>query len=122
MRLRTFGHGAARFVVLLAAVALVTAAASLLLGALLRASALRSISLGFYGVGALLVAVGFFHSTRGLTRAADQDRPFVLGRSEVRWARPEEHQDALASSTLFVVLGAALLILGTILDHRYPLT
>jgi hypothetical protein len=92
-----------RFARLLAGVAFVTASGSLLLGTLLRAAPLRSLSVGFYGVGALLVLVGLSHFTRGRPRT------------------PAEHRDSLASSVLFVVLGLILVMLGTVLDRRYPL-
>ena len=107
-----------RFLRLLGGVALVTAAGSLLIGALSRSAPQRSVSVGFYGVGAFLVLVGVAHFTRGLTRVSGE-RP--LARTDVRWATPEEHAESLVSSALFVVLGVALLILGTLFDRRYPL-
>jgi hypothetical protein len=106
---------------LLGGVAVVTAAGSLLLGALLGQPLVRSISVGFYAVGALLVLVGLFHSTRGLTRAPAHERDSLLARTEVRWATPEEHRESFFTSALFVVLGITLLVLGTLLDRRYPL-
>jgi uncharacterized membrane protein HdeD (DUF308 family) len=91
-----------RFLRLFGAVAVVTAGISLLLGLLVRAAPLRSLSVGFYAVGAFLVLAGFAHFT-GRRRA------------------PTEHRDSLVSSMLFVVLGLILVALGTMLDPRYPL-
>jgi hypothetical protein len=107
-----------RFLRLLGGVAVATAIGSLLIGALSRTAAQRSVSVGFYGVGAFLVLVGLAHFTRGLTRASGE---LPLRRTELRWATPEEHGESLVSSALFVVLGVALLILGTFFDRRYPL-
>jgi uncharacterized membrane protein HdeD (DUF308 family) len=91
-----------RFLRLLAGVAAVTAAGSLLLGLLARAAPLRSLSVGFYSVGAFLVLAGLAHFT---------------GRRRT----PDEHHDSLVSSVLFVALGLILVVLGTVFDRRYPL-
>ena len=39
----------------------------------------------------------------------------------VRWATREEHEEAINSSALFVVLGLLLIFLGLLSDNRHAL-
>jgi hypothetical protein len=39
----------------------------------------------------------------------------------VRWATRDEHEEAINSSALFVVLGLVLIFLGVVSDNRHTL-
>jgi hypothetical protein len=45
----------------------------------------------------------------------------VFGSGPVRFATPEEREDSLASSAVFVVLGLVLVLCGLVCDGRHPL-
>ena len=114
-----------RFAVLLVLTTSLTAAASLLLGLAFDASAARSLSLGFYVVGAFLLVAGFFMGNRGPVRLKGQPGAegvwgFGSGR-RVRWATPDEREEAINLSAVFVVLGFALILIGVAADSRYSL-
>lgn len=110
-----------RFVVLLVMVAGVTAALSLAFGALAGASAGRSLSLGFYLIGAFLLVGGFFTGNRGPVRLkTDVGTPF-WGSRVVRWATPAEREETINTSAIFVTLGFVLILIGVAVDSRYRL-
>ena len=108
-----------RFLTILAITAAGTALASLALGAIGGASLSRSVSLGFYVVGAFLLVAGFFIGNRGPARAKREVH--ILGPRFMRWATREETEDALNTSALFVALGFVLVLLGLVADTRVRL-
>ena len=61
-------NAARRFAVILVATSVGTAAASLAIGLLIGSSVSRSLSVGFYIVGAFLLIFGFFVGNRGPVR------------------------------------------------------
>ena len=82
---------------------MVTAALSLLVGAILGAGVERSLALGFYLAGCFLMLAGFFLGNRGPARVkGDSDAVggvFVFfGTRRIRWARSESR--TRASTTL----------------------
>lgn len=112
-----------RFVMLLVLASVLTTAASLLLGLAFDASPARSLSLGFYVVGAFLLVAGFFMGNRGPVRLKGQPGAegvwgFGSGR-RVRWATPDEREEAINLSAVFVLLGFALILVGVAADSRY---
>jgi uncharacterized membrane protein len=114
-----------RFVMLFALSSGLTVIASLLLGLAFGASAARSLSLGFYVVGAFLLIAGFFMGNRGPVRlkgepGAEGVWGFGSGR-RVRWATKDEREEAINLSAVFVVLGLALILVGVAADSRYTL-
>jgi hypothetical protein len=116
---------ARRFLLLLGGISgavLVLAAA---LGLLLGTSLSRSVSVGFYIVGAFLLVAGFFVGNRGPTRLRGEpgdEGPWGLGRKRgVRLATPEERADAVSTTGVFITLGFVLIIIGVIADSRYRL-
>ena len=118
--------GVRRFVTVTAACVVVTAALSLAFGLLLRDSVTRSLSVGFYLAACLSMILGVVYGLRPPVRQ-DGDHGAMGGlfgifsSSPVRFATPEEREDSLASSAVFVVLGIVLALFGVLCDGRHPL-
>jgi hypothetical protein len=111
-----------RFSLLFAGIVGATAALSLLLGLALGASVSRSLSVGWYAVGSMVLISGFFVGNRGPSRPQGEGwMPFSL-RRWVRWASPEEQQESISLSALLIVLGFLILVLAAVADTRYKLT
>ena len=99
---------------------------SLLFGALAHASLQRSIAVGFYLIGSLVLVFGFFVGNRGPLRHDrddEHDRPSFVGLIPrgVRRATAEERKEAVSVSVLFVVLGLSLIVLGALSDSAHKL-
>jgi uncharacterized membrane protein len=120
---------ARRILLLVAVVAGITAAVSLVAGALLGAELERSLAIGFYIVGCFLIVLGFFAGLRGPLRPRGGDDGderdavgglFGIGISSrgVRTATTEERADSLATAWLFLGIGAALIALGVLVDPQ----
>jgi hypothetical protein len=116
-----------RLAVLVLSSVAVTAAASLIVGALLGASADRSVSLGFYAVGCFLLLSGFFVGNRGPTRVTSESAgPSMLPipgftSRKMRWATLDEQHETINNSAIFIGLGAILVIIGMLVDSRLSL-
>ncbi|MDQ3778441.1 MAG: hypothetical protein M3310_06205 [Actinomycetota bacterium] len=112
-----------RFLGLLLIASAVTVSGALLLGLALGADALRSISLGFYLVGSFLLVSGFFVGNRGPVRLrrGESEAPMFFGSRFVRWATPEEREENINLSAIFVVLGLVLIVIAVATDSRYEL-
>lgn len=111
-----------RFLVLLVAIASATAALALVLGLASGGSLSRALSLGWYLVGSFLLISGFFVGNRGPARLKKGSEAFLLfGRRNLRWATPDEREEAINLSAVFVVLGLTLIIFGVVADSRYRL-
>lgn len=120
-RLRTLGRGLARFLALGAGLTATISVVGLALGGLLGSSLGRSVSVALYLAGSMLIVVGFFYGNRGPARPS----PRVVGlfdRRGLRWARPEEREESLSASALFVLLGFFLIGFGVLVDSRYQLS
>jgi hypothetical protein len=94
---------------------------SLAVGLLLGESASRAVSVGFYLVGSFLMVAGFFVGNRGPVRLKKDVGVPLLGSRIVRWATPEEREESINTSAIYVVLGFALIFLGVLADTRYSL-
>jgi hypothetical protein len=114
-----------RFLGLFVLASVFALAVSLAIGLPLGAGVLRTVSVGFYAVGSFLLISGFFVGNRGPARlrraGGDAGGPFLLGSRFLRWATPEERDEAINLSAIFVVLGFALIIIGVVADNRYDL-
>jgi len=98
------------------------ALAAVPLGLLLDAPLSRAISLGYYAIGAFLLVVGFALSNRGPVRTTDEASLVGLRRPRrLRGATPQEQQDSIATSALFVLVGVALVLIGVAVDSRVDL-
>jgi hypothetical protein len=99
----------------------ITAFVSLSFALLLGESVSRAVSVGFYLVGAFLTIAGFFVGNRGPVRLKRDVGVPLLGSRFVRWATPEEREESINTSAIYVVLGFALIFLGVLADTRYSL-
>jgi hypothetical protein len=112
-----------RFLGLFVLSSAITLAVSLAIGLPLGAGVPRTVSVGFYAVGSFLLISGFFVGNRGPVRLkrTDEGGPFLLGSRFVRWATPEEREETINLSAIFVVLGFVLILVGVVADNRYDL-
>jgi len=116
--------GVRRLLLLIAAVGGATLAFSLILALLAGTELRRSIAVGFYLVGSVLLLTGFFVGNRGVLRSeGDTERPsmFGFGRKGVRSATGDEQRESVRVSALVIGLGIALLFLGTLADNEKSL-
>src|SRR3954451_6714368 len=110
---------ARRFGILLGALVGGTAALALLLGLLFGSGVSRSLSVGWYVVGSMLLIGGFFVGNRGPARPEGEGWSVFSMRRWVRWASPEEQRESISLSAVLVVLGFVLIVLGVLADTRY---
>jgi hypothetical protein len=110
-----------RFLGLFLLASAIAVVGSLAIGLPLGAGLARSVSVGFYCVGSFLLISGFFVGNRGPVRLKrDVGVPF-LGSRYMRWATPEEREETINLSAIFVVLGLVLILVGVVADNRYEL-
>ena len=113
---------ARRFLLLLGGTAALTVAVSLGLGALAGASAARSISLGLYLVGSVVLIGGFFVGNRGPLRLRIDEHALPFwGTRGVRRATADEREEAVNLSALLIVIGFLLIAFGVVTDSRFDL-
>ena len=110
-----------RLLTLLVATACVTALLSAALGLLLGSSVLRSVSVGLYAVGSVILLAGFFVGNRGPARVKGDIGFANIASRRLRWATPEEREEAINTSAVFVTLGFILILLGVAADTRHNL-
>jgi hypothetical protein len=93
------------------------------LGLLTSVGVNRAVSLGFYGLGALLVVIGFLGGSRGPFRVEHDFAPETVLRRErrVRRATGGELREAMNSAAVVVGIGLVLVVVGVIVDSRYTL-
>lgn len=111
---------ARRFAVMFSVVSAGIIVVSFLLGVLFDSAANRSISLGFYFVGAFLALAGLFLGNRGPVRPVGDDTGWRFGRG-LRSASREEQEESVATGALMAVLGFMLIAIGIAVDSRYRL-
>src|SRR3954447_22547914 len=109
------------FGILLGALVGGTAALALLLGLLFGSGVSRSLSVGWYIVGSLLLISGFFVGNRGPARPEGEGGSTFSLRRWVRWASPDEQRESISLSAVLVVLGFLLIALGVLADTRYKI-
>jgi hypothetical protein len=110
-----------RFLGLLVLASVFTLVVSLAIGLPLGAGLARTVSVGFYAVGSFLLISGFFVGNRGPVRMKRDVGVPLLGSRYMRWATPEEREETINLSAIFVVLGFVLILVGVIADTRYDL-
>jgi hypothetical protein len=112
---------ARRLAILFGALVAGSAVPALLIGLLAGASVARSVSLGWYGVGSVLLLSGFFVGNRGPARPQGEGWSAFSLRRWVRWATPEEQRESISFSALLVILGFVLILFGAVADPRNSL-
>jgi hypothetical protein len=110
-----------RLLVLIVVIAGVTAICALVLGLLAGSSVSRSLSIGFYVVGSFWLVAGFFIGNRGPVRLKSDIGAPLFGSRFVRWATPEEREETINMSAVYVLLGFVLILFGFLADTRYSL-
>jgi len=90
-------------------------------GLLLDTSLPRTISLGYYAVGAFMLVIGFALGNRGPVRTDDESHVGLRRRRQLRGATPDEQEDSIATSALFVFVGVTLVLIGVAVDTRIEL-
>jgi hypothetical protein len=110
---------ARRFAILLGVLAGGTGVLAMLVGLAFGSGVSRSLSLGWYSVGSVLLISGFFVGNRGPTRPEGEGWGAFSLRRWVRWATPDEQRESLSLSAVLVVLGFVLIALGVLADTRY---
>jgi hypothetical protein len=118
--------GVRRFAIVTVVVVVVTALLSLAFGLLVGDSVNRSLSVGFYLAASMSMLLGVFFGIRPPVRQEGDAGALgglfgIFGSGPVRFATPEEREDSLASSAVFVVLGLVLVLFGLVCDGRHPL-
>lgn len=112
-----------RLLTLFAAVSGATLLVSIAIGGLAGEPIRRSIALGFYIVGSILLLAGFFVGNRGVLRAetdkhASGNFLFGFGRKSVRPATDSEQRETVGESVLVIGLGISLLCLAILADSE----
>ena len=110
-----------RFGELLVGVSLLIVAVSAVLGLAIGSSLARSVSVGFYVVGSMVLVGGFFVGNRGPLRTRGDGGWLIFRPREVRRATPAEREEALNMSAILVVLGLVLIVFGIVADPRQRL-
>jgi hypothetical protein len=123
---REIVQGVRRFLIVVAAVVVITALLSLAFGLLVGDSVNRALSVGFYLAASMSMLLGVFFGIRPPVRQEGDAGALgglfgVFGSGPVRFATPEEREDSLSSSAVFVVLGLVLVLCGLVCDGRHPL-
>jgi hypothetical protein len=108
--------GLRRFFTVLGAAAAVIGSFSFLAGLMAGADLSRSLALGYYLAGSILLIGGFFVGNRGPVRAKRNQPIPLLGTRFVRWATPDELDEAINTSAVYVSLGFALILVGVLAD------
>ena len=113
--------GLRRFALILAGLGGVTATFTLLFSALAGGNVDRTVSVGFDLVGVFFLVAGFFVGNRGPVRLKGQASVPLFGERRMRWATPDEREEAISDSAIFVAVGIAMIIIGVAIDSRYRL-
>ena len=116
-----------QFGVMLGGIAVGTVLVSVAIGPLTGASVGRSIAVGLYIVGSLLLLFGFFIGNRGPWRTREDPETGsgtgfgFFGPRAVRGSTADERHEAINSSALFVAMGLVLILLGVLSDPAHSL-
>ena len=116
-----------RLVVLVVVCSALTVVVSVALGLLAGAALDRAVSLGFYGLGCFLMVSGFFVGNRGPARVKSETAGSSMlpipgfGNRRLRWATPDEQNETINNSAVFIILGLILVLIGVVVDSHHTL-
>lgn len=98
-----------------------TVVVSVLLGLAAGANIERSISVGFYILGAVLLVGCFVFGVRGPLRGVSStgDTSSLLGARRFRTATPEERGEATRTALLLFVVGLVIVVIGSVIDPAH---
>jgi predicted anti-sigma-YlaC factor YlaD len=88
-------------------------------GAAAAAAAVVAVTAGL--VGSFWLVSGFFVGNRGPVRLKSDLGAPLFGSRFVRWATPEERDETINMSAVYVLLGFVLILFGFVADTRYSL-
>ncbi len=116
-------EGLLRFARTLATVLGATAVVSGLLGLADGEALRRSVSVGLYIVGSVLVLGALLVSSRPPVKAAGKGRPglFSAAADTVRFATAEERRDSIGVAWVLLATGIMVVVVGLLVDGRRPL-
>ncbi len=128
-RVRMVLGGVRRFVLLTVVIIVAAALVSAIFGTLLGEGLRRSVTVGLYLTGSILVVLAFFVSTRPPARAdGDGDGRihgpgslFMSMSGTARFTTPQERRDSQAISWLLVCIGLVVVIVAAVADGRHAL-
>jgi hypothetical protein len=114
-------QAARRLALIWGALLAVTLAVSVLLGLATHGNILRSMAVGLYLAGAVLLGGCFVIGARGPLRGQSREGETVsiLGASRVRRATGDERSESARTAILLFVLGLSLVILGSLIDPAH---
>jgi hypothetical protein len=114
-------QGVRRLALIYVAIVAATVVVSSVLGLLAGASLGRSIALGFYVSGALLLVGCFVVGARGPLRgvSGEGDTVQLIGAKHVRTATPDERSEASRTAILLFAIGLSFVILGAVFDPAH---
>jgi hypothetical protein len=114
--------GLRRLAVIAVATLASTAVLSLLIGLAAGAGLERSVAVGFYALGAVLLVGCFVFGVRGPLRGMSRtgDPVPILGARRVRTATADERSESTRIALLLFVFGIAVILIGSTIDpaHR----
>ena len=99
----------------------VTVVLSLLFGLAAGAGAARSVSVGLYILGALLLVGCFVFGVRGPLRGVSStgETTSVVGARRLRTATPEERTTSTRVALLLFALGIAVVVIASVIDPNH---
>jgi hypothetical protein len=112
---------ARRLAVMYVGIGGITVLLSLAFGAISGAPLTRSIAIGLYLIGAVILIFGFFVGNRGPWRHEHGEGGFSILPRGIRRATQEERRESMSLTVLFIVLGFGLIILGVLSDSAHNL-
>lgn len=112
---------ARRLAIMYVGVGGITVLLSLAFGAISGAPLARSIAIGLYLIGAVVLIFGFFVGNRGPWRHEHGEDGWSILPRGIRRASPEERKESMSLSVLFIILGFGLIILGVLSDSAHKL-
>lgn len=113
--------GFRRLAIVAGALLTATIVLSLLLGLAAGADAERSIAVGFYVLGALLLVGCFVFGVRGPLRGVSStgEPTSVIGARRLRTATPQERSESTRVALVLFVVGLVIVVIGSAIDPAH---
>jgi hypothetical protein len=110
-----------RLAVIYGSIVAATVVISAVLGLIAGASIERSLAIGFYVAGAILLVGCFVVGARGPLRGQTREgeNTSLIGARKVRTATPDERSEATRTALLLFALGLSLVVIGSLFDPAH---